>query len=294
MRGGIEQFGLVQSRSTSAASSPARSSVASTPVSSTVSSAAATGLSKSVAVDRSEFRMTFSGAVGLPQSLHALEGVGVRQVSTAGGGDCSVHACMGVAEGGSHMLRHPAPRRCIAENLPRELDQLRSRLADETGRLVTNVITELWTDFIVPHVDESGDVAPAPPEASMFLKLLTSSDNEQLLLDVRRQISQNNINVRAREDAMTLCLEQTGRIFTEDLKHVVWESIAVQRGLLPAPNASGEASHFEYLDEPWVWDEATRSFRVKGSNHIFLARPEGGPNTKFEALFDERSAFDGL
>ena len=117
--------------------------------------------------------MTFSGAVGLPQSLHALEGVGVRQVSTAGGGDCSVHACMGVAEGGSHMLRHPAPRRYIAENLPRDFDRLRRRLADETCRLLTNVVTELWTDFIVPHVDESGDVAPAPPEASMFLKLLT-------------------------------------------------------------------------------------------------------------------------
>ena len=128
----------------------------------------------------------------------------------------------------------------------------------------------------------------------MFLDLLTSNDNEQLLLDVQRQISQNNINVRAREDAMNRCLEQTSRIFTEDLRHVMWEPIAAQKGLLPAPNASDEASHFEYLDEPWVWDEATAFLLVKGSNHIFLPRPDGGPSTKFEALFDGRPAFNGL
>ena len=43
MRGGIEQFGLGKSRSTSAASSPARSSVASTPISSTYQAGAYAG-----------------------------------------------------------------------------------------------------------------------------------------------------------------------------------------------------------------------------------------------------------
>ena len=131
-------------------------------------------------------------------------------------------------------------------------------------------------------------------EENMFLRQLCTSPLQQT---VQKHIAMNKEGQQKRDDMKEECLRKSSSIFRRDLDKPLWAKLAVDAKLLPA--SSMEHQHektergspvFDYESPPCFFRGSERL--VKGTSLKFQSNSEGGPCTKYEALFDSRPQFD--
>jgi hypothetical protein len=97
------------------------------------------------------------------------------------------------------------------------------------------------------------------------------------------------------------CRRQSAAIFDVSLGSPLWGALATHAGLLPAElagegaqgaRAVAQEEEFEY-QEPCFEMRGGRNI-IKGTHFPFVADQNGGPLTKYAALFDKRAEYDCL
>ena len=96
------------------------------------------------------------------------------------------------------------------------------------------------------------------------------------------------------DEARAVQLRLSATVFQPALDDLIWRSLATQAGLLPPASTNVLISHadFDFLQVPW--EDRNNELLVKGTDLKFTFDVNGGPTSKYAALFDTRHEFDSL
>ena len=244
----------------------------------------------------------------MPDGLAALQGARMRELRTKGDGACAVHAGFGSATSlsSARAIACREPRQLLADILPGEFNTLLKKVRPEKQQDVRDMMAGVWSDAMRPFVQPGGavDEGRASPEECMILKLARQPQHRELWGDILLQLEINEAIKTSLHHMKQKCYEASRSLFSSDLDVVFWRCVAVSLGLLPLGSDKEDVSRadlgacaqvqdaFEFLSAPYTL-QAGRCV-VKGSHCEFHRNMQGGPHTKYDALFDSRSEFDGM
>ena len=131
-------------------------------------------------VEAQEMLLEFGVGDALAGQQANLAGKFVREISTHGGGACSIHAAFGSARRIGDQVKHERPRSFLREVLEKPLAHVLHAVRPVMRHVATSVVTTLWTEFVTPYVLPGGRVRAAPNEESIFLRRLQRVENNGL------------------------------------------------------------------------------------------------------------------
>ena len=104
------------------------------------------------------------------------------------------------------------------------------------------------------------------------------------------------------DEARAVQLRLSATVFQPALDDLIWRSLATQAGLVPPASAPPDSdvptsvmtphADFDFLQVPW--EVRNNELLVKGTDLKFAFDDNGGPTSKYAALFDTRHEFDSL
>ena len=227
----------------------------------------------------------------------------MQELTTVGDGACAVHACFGVTNAkAGNICCLEDPRMLLDKILPGSFGEVVQVSHDQElldtmlGGAFTELTGCLGEEPALPQHGRHKGKGALSEESRTFLKYLRT--DKTLLEDVMAQMAKNKKKGEARHHELQECEKKTSSLFSDRLDDAFWREIAAGRGLLPRSivkprSAAGPLTdrEFDWRSAPW---EARGGRRVvKGSNGI-TAPKKDLPDTKFDALFDQRSVFDWL
>ena len=142
---------------------------------------------------------------------------------------------------------------------------------------------------MVPYVGD--ELLRRPNEEGMFLERLQAS---RLWDSAVEQVTLNQALQQQADEMKARCRLLSSSIFRPGLDRPLWAVLAVHAGLMPPAMVAADDEHenFEYQEPPW--EVRNGECVVKGTNRRFEADENGGPVSKYAALFDSRPEFDSL
>ena len=243
-----------------------------------------------------------------PDAIALMQGALMRKLRTRGDGACAVHAGFGSATSPSSALEIACrePRQLLANMLPDEFHTLLEQMRSEKQQDAWDIMTGVWSDALRPFVNPGGavDEERASPEELLLLKLARQPQHRELWGDIVLQLETNEAKQTSLHHMKQKCYEASRDLFSDDLDAAFWRCVAVSLDLLPLGSDNEDVSRaslsagaqvqdaFEFVCSPYTLQAG--SCVVKGSNVEFRSNMQGGPHTKYDALFDSRSEFDGM
>ena len=167
--------------------------------------------------------------------LAELKGQRCRDLKTSGDGACALHATFGKGHPTKHELWCPQPRDLLRALLSQPLDTIRSKVRPSHIHLVDTVVSSLWTDFVVPYVDDAK--RRRPNEEDMFLQKLKSSPLWDRAL---QRVKANRVLQKQVDDRRVRCLRISASISKPALDRILRADMALQAGLMPPENLSSD------------------------------------------------------
>ena len=225
-------------------------------------------------VEGEVLELTSSVSDVLPQDVASLVGLQVRELSTRGDGACALHADFGSpADDVLPELHLQHPRSFLRSTLGEPLEVIRSRVRPTEKGLINVVVSALWSDFVLPF---AGRAEAARNEEALFLQHLRRSP------EWHRVVAAIALH-RERQEAMdardAIARGLSSSIFRRALDRGLWRRLTMTAGV-----------EEEYASPPF---EVRNGYCfVKGTNERYTP-DAGGPETKYDALFDARAVFDG-
>ena len=221
-------------------------------------------------VEGEVLELTSSDTDILPEEVANLVGSQVRELRTRGDGACALHAVFGtLPELLSPELHLQRPRSFLRSTLGQPLEVIRARVRAPYHTLLETVLASLWEFALNARVDR--------PEEQLFCTHLQRSPQRDHVLAgiARHRERQQQLDI---EEAVAR--QRSASIFRCTLESF-WRGLTLAAGV-----------DEEYTSPPWEQRLGVRV--VKGTCQAFVASPDGGPLTKFQALFDTRAVFDAL
>ena len=200
---------------------------------------------------------------------------------TAGGGDCGMHAALGSCNAhGSIAVSNPRAwiRQVLlkCETAPACIAALELIVGTVPAReLFDKVTSAIGQDLFLPGLSDM----EASQESRCFVEAMRQHD-QALASEGAQFMIEHGDSVERRSSCKTRILERCRGIFKASYKAKLIQPIAVRLGAIPG----------EFFKSSFFEDFRGRRL-VAGTLTEF---PDGGPETKFEALFDLRSCFDPL
>ena len=140
--------------------------------------------------------------------LAALKGQRCRELQTRGDGACAMHATFGQGDPTRQDLCCLQPRLLLRSLLDQPLDMIRRKVRPSQMHLVDMVVSSLWTDFVVPYVDDVK--RQRPHEEGLFLERLQSSSLWKCALE---RVKANTVLQQQIDDRKDTCRTLSASIF---------------------------------------------------------------------------------
>lgn len=247
-----------------------------------------------ILVEKEILTLTFNDRDSVPPELSHLPGRVCSEVVTKADGACAVHAVFGRPCWNKLHLVAPRPRKILHTILDHSLSDIKSNLRPQYQTLATNIVSELWAGIVLPWLESSENIIPN--EESMFLKKLRQS---HLQKTVQKYVDMNKCARHKRDGLKEDCKKWSCCIFDKELKTTLWAKLASDERLITAldmehrdKNDKEGSSTLDYESPPWFIRGCNKL--VKGTSLAFESNTDGGPSTKFEALFDPRPEFNDI
>ena len=245
-------------------------------------------------VEKEKLKLTFNDRDSVPPELSYLPGRMCSEIVTKADGACAVHAVFGRPCWNKLHLVAPTPRKILHTILDHSLSDIESNLRPQYQMLATNMVCELWAGIVLPWLESSE--SNIPNEEGMFLNKLKQSPLQETV------VQYVNINKSARHKRDNLkegCKNWSCSIFDKELKTTLWAKLASDARLITPldtennnkKNKAG-SNTLDYESPPWFIRGCSKL--VKGTSLEFESNTDGGPSTKYEALFDPRPEFNDI
>ena len=208
----------------------------------------------------------------LPPEVLPMLGRTCRELTTTGDGACALHAAFGTPDLATSQVRLENARGFLRETLGEVLPQIRPQM----HHVKETVVSGLWTEFVLPYV--GAGAAVAQQEEAIFLGHLRSSPHWERVLEA---VASHRERQEAFDIQEAIARNLSGSIFVRELDTGLWSRLAMTANV-----------EEEFASAPFQIRNGM--CLVKGTNEVFEADGSGGPHTKYAALFDPRSVFDGL
>jgi hypothetical protein len=138
-----------------------------------------------VIIDAGVRLLEFSGGDELDSWLSGIKGQACRELRTRADGACGIHATFGSCDPERRELRYERPKELIQSLFAQSLGDIRCSVRPKHTGLVDSVASALWSDFVVPYVEDAR--LRRPNEEDMFLaRLQLSSVWEDVFRHVKR------------------------------------------------------------------------------------------------------------
>ena len=233
---------------------------------------------------------------GLELSLHNQS---CYRLPTRGDGKCAIHSAFGEVTQFSSELQHLNAHALIKSSLGMSLAMLKTKVKQEDFHLVDEVASKMWSDIVQPHWKNPDQWPLLANEKRSFLDHLHRRIGDTTALCIQEALS-TQVNIKR---LIQRCQDHSIQAFPRSLEAILWRTLAVQQGLLPsntvdflACSANEIASYSDvaspFLAPPWIF-RGGRVFAA-GSNDEYPGDMDARPFSKYEALFDDRPAFNAL
>jgi len=139
----------------------------------------------------------------------------------------------------------------------------------------------IWGDAIEKNLSRLGISRQALPEERLVLERVCGK--EALQKKLLRRLEGNHLSGMERNRLVRLCRRHSRALFTSRSLTLLWAPLLTSCQRLQA------------WSHEVAWEVVGGVQMVRGSNGVpFCPASDGGPQSKFDALFDTREAFDGL